>query len=161
VIRPVTSVFDKRGLCAYFEVESLRRKFSGRLKISHFAAFLHKATAVTCKIEIPAKFQVSKPFQVFLFIVPVLIFGCTIQDSNPPHAIHDTVYVVKKLSDNQTSDPQLIGSTILKASEKNMEARWVHGLWLDDFTSTECLEAQSESPSPTEITSVKYPNDST
>ena len=104
----------------------------------------------------------NKPFRVYLFIFFFLLnFGCTDQHSNPAHTIHDTVYVDKKSGDNQTSDHQLIGTTTLKASEKNMEARWVHGLWLEDFTSSECLQPQSESPSPTEITSVKHPNDST
>src|SRR5215204_1419850 len=42
-----------------------------------------------------------------------------------------------------------------------MDSRWAYGLWLDDFTSSESLQLQSETPSRKEITSVRQTNDST
>lgn len=45
----ITGVYDKKGFCAIFGIESLRRKFSGRLKMSHFATLsshIHRALAV-------------------------------------------------------------------------------------------------------------------
>jgi hypothetical protein len=64
---------------------------------------------------------------------------------------------------DKISQPEhvLKGTTVLKASERNMNSRWVHGLWLADIKSSECLQSKSESPAPTLITSVKEINDST
>jgi len=115
--------------------------------------------AATCKY---LRFQMCNPFLAYLFICFYLLnFGCTDQHSNATQTVHDTVYADSKSANKPASEDQLIGTTVLKASEKNMEARWVHGLWLNDLTSSECLQPLSETPSPTEITSVKQPNDST
>ncbi|MGC4103773.1 hypothetical protein [Ferruginibacter sp.] len=42
-----------------------------------------------------------------------------------------------------------------------MESRWVHGLFLEELSSTECLQPALEKPLPTTITAVKQTNDST
>jgi len=47
---PVKGVYDKKGFCALFGDEALRRKFSGRLIMSHFAflsSHIHRAFADT------------------------------------------------------------------------------------------------------------------
>jgi len=85
--------------------------------------------------------------------------SCTDRNTNAAQTIHDTVYLDKK-SDSSISDHQLTGTTVLKSSSKILDARWVHGLWLEDLKSSECLKPQSETPSPTEITSIKQTNDS-
>jgi len=100
------------------------------------------------------------PAYLFIFFY-LLSFGCTDQHSSSAQSVHDTVYTDRKSGDKSVSGHQLVGTTVLTASKKNMEAGAVHGLWLDDFKSSQCLQPQSETPPPTEITSVKHPNDST
>lgn len=94
---------------------------------------------------------------IFCFVINS---GCSDKGTDSAKIIHDTVYL-NKPNELSQSGHQLTGTTVLKASARNMEARWVHGLWLDDFKSSECLQPQSETPSPTEITSVRQTNDST
>jgi hypothetical protein len=81
--------------------------------------------------------------------------GCTDRNPVTTQIIHDTVYLKDKSND------VLRGTTVLKASETNMETRAVHGLWLDDLKSSECLEPMTETPPATEITSVKQTDDTT
>src|SRR5829696_7368186 len=96
-----------------------------------------------------------KSFLTYLFAFFYLLnSGCTNQDPNATQIIHDTIYLNKKSGDT-ISAHQLTGTTVLKGSSKNMDSRWAYGLWLDDFTSSECLQLQSETPSRKEITSVR------
>ena len=100
-------------------------------------------------------------FLSYLFVLFYIInLSCNNHTTCKAPIIHDTVYINKEHGVQSPSDDELTGTTVLKASEKNMEARWVHGLWLDDLKSSECLHPQSETPSPTEITSIKQLNDS-
>jgi hypothetical protein len=55
----------------------------------------------------------------------------------------------------------LKGTTILTASEKNMSSRVLYGLGLDSVAFTECEAPSSETPTPTRITEIRQPNDST
>lgn len=73
--------------------------------------------------------------------------GCANRNAKPQPAqvIHDTVYVEDK------SDDVLRGTTVLKASEKNMESRAVNGLWLDSLISSPCQGPMLENPRPFEI----------
>ena len=47
----ITGVFVKKGFCAIFEAKSLRRKFSGRLKMSHFATLSSQIHGPLCETE--------------------------------------------------------------------------------------------------------------
>ena len=106
--------------------------------------------------------EMRKLFSTYLFILFYFLNpGCANQHSNKTEIIHDTIYINKKSVTDSLSEPQLNGTTVLDASETNMESRWVHGLALVGLTSSECLQPQSETPAPTEITSVKQTNDST
>lgn len=98
----------------------------------------------------------------FLTIASLVLFliagsGCSDSNSNSKRLIHDTVFVEKK-TDAQYEN-KLIGTTVLKSSEKIVHTGYSTGLWLENLTTSEC-GAPMEHPTPTQITSIKQPNDS-
>jgi hypothetical protein len=54
---------------------------------------------------------------------------------------------------------KLIGTTVLRGSDRNLGARFDHGIWLDSLGSSECSKF-GERPPPTKIMSVTQPYDS-
>lgn len=71
----------------------------------------------------------------------------------------DSGIVSKKFT--YDSSHVLRGTTVLAGSDKNLNSRWVYGLSLVELSSTDCMGAMSEHPTPTEITAVNQLNDST
>nr|WP_294776871.1 hypothetical protein [uncultured Flavobacterium sp.] len=65
------------------------------------------------------------------------------------------------LAQSEESGNKLVGTTVLTASEKNMESRWLHGLFLEKLLKSECLSSGSEKTVPTKINFVEIKNDST
>jgi hypothetical protein len=95
-----------------------------------------------------------------LFLFCIINLSCSDNNSNSKRAIHDTIFVEKKFDGKEHTANKLIGTTVLKLSEKNVNTGRMHGLWLQNLTSSECL-APTEAPLPTQITSIKQPTDST
>jgi hypothetical protein len=62
---------------------------------------------------------------------------------------------------SEESGNKLIGTTVLTASEKNMESRWLHGLFLEKLQKSECLNSGSEKTVPTKINFIEIKNDTT
>lgn len=89
-----------------------------------------------------------------LFSIFIANAGCTESNSHSKGVIHDTIYIEKD------TENKLIGTTVLKSSEKNISTSWMHGLWLKNLTASEC-QGVGETPLPTKATSIKQPNDST
>lgn len=58
-------------------------------------------------------------------------------------------------------DPEnkLVGTTVLKSSERNLHAGYIHGLWLDSIWLSPCIES-GEEPPPSEIVAIQQPYDS-
>lgn len=54
---------------------------------------------------------------------------------------------------------KLIGTTVLKGSSKNREARWIHGVYLEKMEKSECQNGGSEKINPTRINKVQIVND--
>jgi hypothetical protein len=81
------------------------------------------------------------------------------------HAQHGPVIKDNKIvSPPVTSIPEdpenkLIGTTVLKSSERNLHAGYIHGLWLDSTWLSPCTET-GEEPPPSEIVSIQQPYDS-
>lgn len=59
----------------------------------------------------------------------------------------------------EESDNKLIGTTVLKSSERNLNAGYIYGLWLDSVWSSPCMQS-GEDVAPVEITSIQQPYDS-
>jgi hypothetical protein len=93
-----------------------------------------------------------------LFSICIANAGCSGANSNSKGVIHDTIFVEKKPEGQYEN--KLIGTTVLKSSEKNHSTGYSTGLWLENLTTSEC-GAPMEHPTPTQITSIKQPNDST
>ena len=65
---------------------------------------------------------------------------------------------------NAQSDEEgnkLLGTTVLTASNNNMNSRWLHGIFLQKILKSECLNSGSEKIAPTKINLVEIKNDST
>lgn len=90
-----------------------------------------------------------------LFFVLITNPSCSDSTNNSKVVIHDTVFVEKEPTENI-----LIGTTVLKSSVKNHNTGYETGLWLEKLTTPDCGPAM-EHPTPTQITSIKQPNDST
>jgi hypothetical protein len=97
--------------------------------------------------------------QFYFLSIAILFAGCSESNSNAKKVIHDTVFVEKK-TDGQDENT-LIGTTatVLTLSEKIVHTGHATGLWLESLTASEC-GAPMEHPTPTQITSIKQPNDS-
>ena len=80
----------------------------------------------------------------------VLLFTTAYAQST---TVHDTVYIEKEETGNV-----LKGTTVLKASNKIMDARWVYGLWFESFTATAC-KSNGEHLPPSGITSIELQGD--
>jgi hypothetical protein len=61
--------------------------------------------------------------------------------------------------DYPEEDNQLIGTTVLRSSEKNLHSGYLYGLWLDSIYSSAC-QNMGEGPPPIKITSIQQPYDS-
>ena len=102
--------------------------------------------------------------QFCLLSIAILLFisitnpGCSDTNINSKGVIHDTIFVEKKSEEKEYN--KLIGTTVLKLSEKIVATGHASGLWLENLTTSEC-GAPMEHPTPTQITSIKQPNDST
>jgi hypothetical protein len=68
---------------------------------------------------------------------------------------------IQTITADKKSTDTLTGTTVLKASEKNMTSRWEHGLFLESVSSTECKNSDQEHPTPTEIVSIEQADDNT
>jgi hypothetical protein len=105
-------------------------------------------------------------FQFPFLSVAILLFvlitnpGCSDSNNNSKKVIHDTIFVEKKFDEKEYTGNKLIGTTVLKSSEKNHNTGFWHGLYLEKLTSSEC-QVPMEHPLPTKITSIKQPNDTT
>ena len=97
-------------------------------------------------------------FKFHFLSIAVLFGACSESNSNSKAVIHDTVFVEKKSEEKEYN--KLIGTTVLKLSEKIVTTGHASGLWLENLTTSEC-GAPMEHPTPTQITSIKQPNDST
>ncbi len=54
----------------------------------------------------------------------------------------------------------LIGTTVLKSSEKNMTALYAHGLILDQIKSSDCMQTEHEGPTGSKIVKIEVLDDS-
>ena len=106
--------------------------------------------------------RMHKKITTYLAALFILISSaCADRSAIEKIIIHDTVYIETQVNEKPHAVHELKGTTVLNSSEKNMSSRWLNGLWLDGLKSSECLSQQSETPSPTQITSAKQINDST
>lgn len=96
--------------------------------------------------------------QFYFLSIAILFVGCSESNSHSKGVIHDTVFVEKTIDEHIGN--KLIGTTVLKSSEKIIHTGYTSGLWLENLTTSEC-GAPMEHPTPTQITSIKQPNDST
>ena len=96
--------------------------------------------------------------QIYFLSIAILFAGCSESNSQSKGVIHDTVFVEKK-TDGEYEN-KLIGTTVLKLSEKNVHTGHMYGLWLENLTTSEC-DAPKEHPTPTQLISLKQPTDST
>jgi hypothetical protein len=105
-------------------------------------------------------------FQCNFLSIAILFFfcianpGCSHSNNNSKNTIHDTILVEKKFDEKEITGNKLIGTTVLKLSEKNVNTGRMHDLWLENVTASECMGSM-EDPLPTKITSIKQPTDST
>jgi hypothetical protein len=108
---------------------------------------------------------------ILLLLLSCTIWCCTGKQKAVPAFNDDTVdkavidVPYKPVTIDEKSAPEddpyiLKGTTVLRGSDKNLEARWVHGLGLDKIESSDC-KYSGEHPTPTEITAVSRSNDST
>ncbi len=102
---------------------------------------------------------------LLISFVLVTLFICNINCTNSNNEEKTTTETDKKAPQLTTSEPEnghvLKGTSILSASEKNMESRLVYGLGLDSVVFTDCQGPPTETPAPTRIADIKKLNDST
>lgn len=94
-----------------------------------------------------------------LFSAITVIISCKAKETNGGHVLHDTIFIEKRIEANAKEDRILKGTTLLRASKKNMDSRWLYGINLQEIGVSECLESMSETPRNTEINLIKQPND--
>src|SRR5687767_11068093 len=102
--------------------------------------------------------MIPKPFAwTLLVFIALSCQEITSQTVRTAITYRDTT---KKPEVSSFDTPVLQGTTVLTASEKNLESRWVFGLYLDSIYASPCSRPSEETPSPTEITSLSLINDS-
>jgi hypothetical protein len=94
----------------------------------------------------------------FVTILPVSY--CTNQSSQTKKSETSTASNNPDSNSSITKN-SLIGTTVLCASEKNLNSGLIYGLNLDSIASTDCTNGYSEYVTPTKITGVRLVNDST
>jgi len=108
------------------------------------------------------KKNIRKKIFILQYFLLILFFSnCKAKSSEKSTTIHDTIVVEKVVNRSLETDGKksLSGTIILIASDRNMNSRWVYGVNLVELSSSECLEAQSETPASTEIKFIKQLND--
>jgi hypothetical protein len=95
--------------------------------------------------------------QFYFLSIAILFAGCSESNSDSKRVIHDTVFVEKKTDEESVN--RLIGTTVLKSSQKIHNTAYETGLWLENLTTSEC-GAPMEHPTPTQILSIKQITDS-